>query len=114
MYPRGVLLSVPLGRFGSWGSLWYFLNNVNHYTTVISPTTHGSLPCRVTFANARKSFGGGAKQPLCSVKSVAGMHDLVVLLAAVPVHLFELAGGSIPSTTCGGMLSFLGGADNKK
>ena len=23
MYPRGVLLSVPMGRFGSWGSLWY-------------------------------------------------------------------------------------------
>ena len=46
-------------------------------------------------------FGGGAKQPLCSVKSAVGMHDLVVLLAVVPVHLFELVGGSIPSTTGG-------------
>ena len=39
-------------------------------------------------------FGGGAKQPFCSVKSVAGMHDLVVLLAAVVSSIFfELARG---------------------
>ena len=35
------------------------------------------------------------------------MHDMVVLLAAVPVHLFELAGGSIPSASCGWMPSRL-------
>ena len=35
----------------------------------------------------------------CPAESAVSMHYKVVLLAAVPDHLFDLAGGSIPSAT---------------
>ena len=40
---------------------------------------------------------------------VAKVHGKVVRLVAAPVHLFGLAGGSIPSASCGWVFSLVWG-----
>ena len=60
--------------------------------------THNRVPIYIAH---HVSVGGVARRKLCCVKSVVSKHDMVVLLAAVSAHLFELTEGSIPSASCG-------------
>ena len=57
-------------------------------------------PKRVHLQMLNESVEEGVKRKLSLLqKSVDGMHDKVMKLAAVSVHLFELTEGAIPSTS---------------
>ena len=57
-------------------------------------------PMQSYISKCSKEFlEAGQSNRFCSVKSVVSMRYKVALLAAVPGHLFDLTGGSIPSAT---------------
>ena len=77
-------------------------NNVIGTMVVESSITQGLAPPKRVHLQIlnESSVEEGVKRKLSLLqKSVGGMHDKVMKLAAVSVHLFELTEGAIPSTS---------------